>query len=1091
MQRTLDRRVGQLEKTGCELVQQAPDFFCSDVEDARMVRLPLAMQLHMLQGLFQCPGDIRQGLEADRGGTTPQRVRQGHGGIRNRMVQFQLPLAQLRQQAARPFVGLVEVDVVERDADAQVSDHLDLLVKGLRRQRWRFLGRIHRLHASNEGRRQLGRRGLRIGCRPEVQIKFLRDIEPGIRLRRKGRRRSLLGVGIDGLLHLRRCDRLAKIEIFNVQTGRLDGCRQPALHTLHAFGIKRLRGLEIRPYALVLCWRGRKRLGGIVIRTRRLGCSHRRLEHQRGFEFRHGRGHSLQRAGQVLWRLHHRQRGCFLGHRRAGSQQGDALVVQPQTIRGLAKGLCGPGRRGQCGDVLHPAAELAHGFVAQTHQILAGRLLFCQPGIGQLLHRPCRLAELVEPHHSGTALERMEGPAQAGLLSQVRRSRNQRLHRLHAVVHHLARFLQENFAHLRLVCVHRLRHRNSSQHRCNRLWRRHRDGRRRRCGRRGNFSRRDRGLRHGSGGSLARRGFFAGSLVAAHDGLELACFVVVHKQLFGQCPLVTQHVDQETHRAKAVAQLLEYGGAHIHLVHQEFFDAVAHAQRRHRSLVQTQHGKHSPHLRQLAGHLVQRDRVLRIAEKLVQRFFNLTQRSSQFVHHAAHGLAVADPAVQLLHPPFKRFRLCAAYHVVQAVRQPGAALGHPGFRRIEIVVRRLQVQDGGGNFHRHRRRRRLSNAHRGFDGTRQCACQVNALRMQPDHGFSHGGELFRRSLEPVGVPTRQCGPGFGCRGDAFACLDQERRIETAELRRCIVERPGTGQPVRLPHRCQDRRVRWRCGHSLGTIKQKILRQSVDHARLAAGQGRVLGNDARGGALHKHIVGTQAAPQRLEERRADAPEHARFHLAGVCGQTQADAGHGTRRLRVAGTDHLEHRLVDTGTHRRIVGQWRRRHRQRHVNPTPHDRPQIGRMDTVASHQFEHVAVLREQCHRRGGLAFEHSFQIFRQREAGTLYLVRGILTAQLRALHEFLRQGFHAAQYLGRSTQAHHFQRSHGLVQLLARYAQLARIELRQVRTPRQLGVAHEPPQRLGCAIQRFPKFVQHPGQRAQVTGRQFTFTGCC
>ena len=91
-----------------------------------------------------------------------------------------------------------------------------------------------------------------------------------------------------------------------------------------------------------------------------------------------------------------------------------------------------------------------------------------------------------------------------------------------------------------------------------------------------------------------------------------------------------------------------------------------------------------------------------------------------------------------------------------------------------------------------------------------------------------------------------------------------------------------------------------------------------------------------------------------------------------------------------------------------------------------------MDTVAAHQFEHIAVLREQGDRRRRFTLEHAFQVFGQRKAGTLDLVGRVVAAQLRALDKLLRQRFHGAQNLGRCAQADHLQRAYCLVQLLAR-----------------------------------------------------------
>ena len=55
------------------------------------------------------------------------------GRVGHALVRLERPLADFGGQLARPFVGFVEVDVVERDADAQRADDLDLVVGARRR----------------------------------------------------------------------------------------------------------------------------------------------------------------------------------------------------------------------------------------------------------------------------------------------------------------------------------------------------------------------------------------------------------------------------------------------------------------------------------------------------------------------------------------------------------------------------------------------------------------------------------------------------------------------------------------------------------------------------------------------------------------------------------------------------------------------------------------------------------------------------------------------------------------------------------------------------------------------------------------------
>ena len=89
---------------------------------------------------------------------------------------------------------------------------------------------------------------------------------------------------------------------------------------------------------------------------------------------------------------------------------------------------------------------------------------------------------------------------------------------------------------------------------------------------------------------LRARCLFRHAFFAAHRGLEFAQLLVIDKQLLGQRPLVTQHIDQEPHRTQTVAELLKNAGtgaAGVDVVDQNLLDRVAHAQRRQRRLIHT------------------------------------------------------------------------------------------------------------------------------------------------------------------------------------------------------------------------------------------------------------------------------------------------------------------------------------------------------------------------------------------------------------------------------------------------------------------------------------------------------------------------
>ena len=438
----------------------------------------------------------------------------------------------------------------------------------------------------------------------------------------------------------------------------------------------------------------------------------------------------------------------------------------------------------------------------------------------------------------------MEGPAQSSLFPEVGRRITQCLDRRQTSLHDLTRLFEEDVAHFCFFVVESTR-----RHRCNngRYWQRRdrRNGcRHRRHGGRGRS-------RHGFGRSFGRRRLARGRRfhrrpVAPHDRPQFTELVVVHEELLGQSALVAQHVDQEPHRPEAVAKLLEYTSAvaaHIDVIHQEFFDAVAHAQCRHRRLVQAQNRKHTAHLRQLAGHFVQRNPVLRIPEELVERFFDLPERGVQLIHHAAHRLAVTDPAVQVLHPSLHGLGLRAGEHPIEPLRKPCAPLGHLRLGRIEVVISGFEIQDRSRHLHRDRGRRRLTQSYRGFDHPCQGARQFRAFRMKLQHRIGNRGELVRCGLEPIGIAARQRRPGLGRGCNAFSGLHQQGGVKSTELRFGVVHRPGLGKAVGLANGNQCRRIGRRDGHRLGTEEQQVLRKPVDHARLAAGQRGVLGDGA--------------------------------------------------------------------------------------------------------------------------------------------------------------------------------------------------------------------------------------------------------
>ena len=167
----------------------------------------------------------------------------------------------------------------------------------------------------------------------------------------------------------------------------------------------------------------------------------------------------------------------------------------------------------------------------------------------------------------------------------------------------------------------------------------------------------------------------------------------------------------------------------------------------------------------------------------------------------------------------------------------------------------------------------------------------------------------------------------------------------------------------------------------------------------------------------------------------------------------------------------------------VSQRLRRGRYRDWQPTPLRGPQVRGMNAVCASQFLQRTVLGKQSYRRGSFALQYAIQIFSECKARALHAIRGLITAEFRTLHKFLCQRLHRTQNFCRGHQAHHLQRPHRLVKLLASDTQVTGIKLRQIRASCQFGITYKPAHRFGRTVQRLAQLVQHPSQRAQIADR--------
>ena len=185
----------------------------------------------------------------------------------------------------------------------------------------------------------------------------------------------------------------------------------------------------------------------------------------------------------------------------------------------------------------------------------------------------------------------------------------------------------------------------------------------------------------------------------------------------------------------------------------------------------------------------------------------------------------------------------------------------------------------------------------------------------------------------------------------------------------------------------------------------------------------------------------------------------------------------RSIKISILDDLQHGLIEARPGRRAIGQRRRSHLHIGLTETPLDRPQVGWMNALCTRQCLYVAVLGKQGHRGNSLARQDAFEVLAQRKTGPLQGTCCVVSAQLRALDEFLNGRLHGPEYERRRRQPHHLQRATGLVQLLAGNPQGAHIQRRKIRLARQIGIVHEAAQRLDGTVQRLAQFLQHPCQR--------------
>jgi hypothetical protein len=916
----------------------------------------------------------------------------------------------------------------------------------------------------------LGRLGLgtrrRLGGRQEIELVAARQGQQrgrlgvllGFEVDEVGRREIVVGLGRGGLRGLFPCQHF---ECGFGCLGRCDWCDWHGGCNRRGRG----RGLEER------------QVGQVRQFLRRQRCGHRHGYGRGRFGSNVARGNRQRfRIGQA-----HRR-----GHGLAG-QQGLGHAVER----------CGlPSMRRAGGDGFDPFAEFAQRAVGTRQQFGRGVALVGQPGVEHLLHRPGGIAEVGQADHARAALERVERAAQDGEFFGVVRMAAEFRDGGQAVLDHFAGLVEEDvlqvvFFELGHLGVGQRARAGDLRGPAFGLAAELLDGRHLGLaagrGERGELGGDlrvdflDAEHRFGHGCLLALRGAIVGHAVgglAAHERLEFTGFGVEHEQALGQCGLVAQHVDQEAQRAQVVAQRVEAGhffgrrGADQHGL-----DVVAHALHGVRGLFEAEHGEHAAHLHQLRRHGAQQALFGGAAEVLVERFFEFAQVAAQLVDHGAHGLAIAHAAVQVFHPRLERLGMATGAHAFDAAGQLQGAGRELRVARVEVFERGFEVQHRGGDFHRELGVGRLAAAHGGFNGMGQGLHHRQARRMQLLQRLAQLREGVGHLARAGDVAARKRRPHFLGGLDALARLCEHQRIEAAELLDGVVDVRFAGDAPGAAHGAQRGGVVARGGHALRTEEQQVLAKSVGHHAVAARERGVLQQHPRGGALHVGVGGNEVQREGVEEARGQGPEAGDAGQQRAASEAQAQGMQAPCGLRVAGLDQLQHFAVEPRSHGGVIGNGRLRERGLDLDPAPSGAPEVGRVHALVADQFQHVAVLRKQRHRRHRLAGQQGIEKIGDGEAGTLDLVHGTVGAALRIGDEALHRELDGAEHQRGRGMPHHLQSANGLVQLLAGHLQRAALGLGG-----RANVAHVTPQRLAYTVEGFLDFSQHPGQRPKVFG---------
>ena len=575
---------------------------------------------------------------------------------------------------------------------------------------------------------------------------------------------------------------------------------------------------------------------------------------------------------------------------------------------------------------------------------------------------------------------------------------------------------------------------------------------------------------------------------APHQRRQHAQTFVEDEQGARHLRLHAQHVDQEAERAQIGRQTLE--GAQRDrilrpaVVVQQLLDIGAHALQRRDAGIEPQHREHAAHRAELARHRRQQAALARGAEELVDLALDLEQRAAQLLHHAAQGLAVADPAVEFLHPGLERLGGMAGQHPADALGQPVRGRGHAAVE-IARVDRGLEIEQAGRDLHAQLGLGRAAAAQRRLGGLAQGAGKRAAVGVEPADRIAHQREGLAQMQHALRVAGRSRIPGLLGGLQATARLQHQRRITPAVERLVIADqRLGHQMPGGMD-RTQPRR-----GLRLGrpgtrAVEQQILGQTVGQVRIALDAAAQLRHHPRGTALDIQVGRQQRQRPGLEEGRGQPPQRLLMACAGRA-QHRALARQRGRGARMVLAHQHQQRLLEARQLRRVGRlHQRRRHldRGRQRMPLPVAPPQIGRMNALGAGQLQQRAPLREQPDRLHRLAGELARQEVEQREQRLLDRLDAGAVQALRPRHEALHQLLGRTHHQRGLRQVDQLERAGALMDLLAGLAQDGRIDIVEVRAVGLADLAQVAAQRLLGRLQRAAQLVMDPGKCAEIVGR--------